>query len=69
MARQNGMISFMLNKLFTGTTLNTLKFIGTTTDYWIKFCLMARQHGMINFMLNKLFIGITEYTKAYWHNN
>ena len=33
-ARQNGMIIFMLYKLFTGTTLNILKSVGTTNDHW-----------------------------------
>ena len=33
MARQNGMTIFMLYKLFTGTTPNILKSIGTTIDH------------------------------------
>ena len=59
MARQNGMISFMLSKLFIGTTLNILKFIGTTIDYWKISFLMARQTGMI----------FDDNYSVYWHNN
>ena len=33
-ARQNGMIIFMLYNLFTGTTPNILKSVGTTNDHW-----------------------------------
>ena len=52
MARQNEMIVFMLYKLFTGTTLNILKSIGTINDHWSielyqrMSILMARQNGM-----------------------
>ena len=53
------MISFMLSKLFIGTTLNILKFIGTTIDYWKISFLMARQNGMI----------LDDNYSVYWHNN
>ena len=61
MARQNGMISFMLKEIVYGhnTEFCILNFIGTTIDYWIIICLMARQNGMI----------IDDNYLVYWHNN